>query len=367
LTPATKTWLSNEFTAANGRTVRISVGVICGARPGPTFANVAGQHGMEHIGPMVLRDFFEEVDPHQLAGTLYVCPCANPLALEYDFEVYPEREQLPAPFTKKLTGEMFGYKERNDLGEYNLNRVWGDDIAQEPPAGEGLAGRIARWLWKTMIAPSDVVVDHHAVLSTRKPYIFCEEPVIAWTPFLGFEAVWCTGPLRPSPTEYPYRRLCMQAIRHGKVGICTEYSVQHAIKEEDRAIGRFGLFNMMKALGMIEGAPEIPKPVWLIPGPYWEHLEELKSPHAASRESARRLDLPCLARRPAAGRAGHALSRAAAAPRLKAGRLRTGTLRAWLGALRETPGRTGSRTEGSAPTTPRRTRCRRSPGDCPRS
>ncbi len=259
----------------------VSVGVVRGAKPGPTFANVAGQHGMEHIGPMVLRDFFEELDPQKLTGTVYLCPCANPLALAYNFEVFPDREtSLPEPYTADLRSDMLGFKQREDLGAYNMNRCWPDDIAASPKPDEGVATQVTRWLWKTMITPADVVIDHHSVKRARKSYIFCDEPSVAWAPFLGLEGVWCTGPLPPEPTPYPWQRLCLQSIRHSKVGICIEYSRQFEVCEEDRAAGRFALLNTMKALGMIEGAPEMPRNVWLIPGPYWEHLEELKAPHA---------------------------------------------------------------------------------------
>src|SRR5258705_164139 len=180
MAPGTKTWLRQSFTGVNGMSFTVSVGIVKGTTPGPTFANVAGQHGMEHMGPIILRDLFEELDPQKLAGTVYVCPCANPLALSYNFEVFPEREQLP-------------------------------------------------------------------------------------------------GPIKPPPTPYAWQRLCWQAIQHGKIGICIEYSIQFALKEEDRAIGRFAMLNTMKAMGMIEGAPEMPRSIWLIPGPYWEHMTELKA------------------------------------------------------------------------------------------
>lgn len=272
-----KGWIRQSFSGANGMSFTVSVGVVRGARHGPVFANVAGQHGMEHIGPVVLRDFFDELDPEKLSGDAYVCPCANPLALSYDFEVFPENEKLPEPGTEFLKPERFGFKKREDLGAYNMNRCWPDEIAGPAKPDEGIAMRVARWLWKTMVAPADVVIDHHSVKRARKSYIFCEKEVIPWTPYLGIEAIWCTGPLRPSPLEYPYRRLCMQAIRQGKVGICIEYSVQHWIKEEDRAVGRFALFNTMKAMGMIDGEPEFRSRIWLIPGPYWEHTIELKA------------------------------------------------------------------------------------------
>lgn len=278
ISPGTKTWLRQSFTGANGRAFTVSVGVVKGVRPGPTFANVAGQHGMEHTGPVVLQDFFDELDPVKIAGTVYVCPCANPLALAYNFEVFPERETLPGPGTQDLKSHMFGFKERDDLGNYNMNRCWPDDISAESPvADEGVATQVTRWLWRTMIAPADVVFDHHAVLSARKPYVFCDAPAIPWTPWLGLEAVWCTGSLPPSPTPYAWRRLCTQATRQGKVGICIEYSTQFAVREEDRPLGRFALLNTMRALGMIDGPVEMPRRVWLIPGPYWEHLEELKA------------------------------------------------------------------------------------------
>src|SRR5690606_7575075 len=83
--------------------------------------------------------------------------------------------------------------------------------------------------------------------------------------------------LVPAPTPYPYRRLCMQAIRKGKVGLCIEYSRQYEVVEADRAIGRFAVLNTMRAMGMIEGEPEIPCDVWLVEGPYWNHLEELNA------------------------------------------------------------------------------------------
>ena len=47
-----KCWLSRTFKPARGREFQVTVGVIKGAKPGPVFTNVAGQHGMEHVGPM---------------------------------------------------------------------------------------------------------------------------------------------------------------------------------------------------------------------------------------------------------------------------------------------------------------------------
>lgn len=270
LPAGSKTWVRQKFAAADGRECVVSVGVIRGAKPGRVFANVAGQHGMEHTGPMILRDLFDEIDPANLAGTLLLCPCANPLALKSNFEVYPENEKLVDIDKQDLTSSMFNFQSREQLGAYNLNRVWADDIATVEPAG--LAGRIAHWLWRTMIAHADVVVDHHSVKRSLKPYVFCEDPMTGWAPVLGFEGIWSTGPLPPEPTPYVYQRLALQSIRHGKVGLVIEYSRQYEIAESELSIGRFAVMNMMRALGMLPGKVEVPRPVWLLKGPYYNHL-----------------------------------------------------------------------------------------------
>lgn len=277
--PGHKAWIRRSFTAATGRSFQVSIGVVRGARPGPVLAHVAGQHGMEHTGPVVLRTAFTSIDPSLLSGTLLLCPAANPLALELDFEVYPEHAEASL-IRPGMTYDTLGYKKREDLGQYNMNRLWPDDIASADESSEGVARRVTGWLWRTMIAPAQVVIDHHAVGATLKPYIFAEEPVLDWTPLLGVEAVWCTGPLAPEPTPYPYRRLALQSIRHGKVGICLEYSTQHQVRPEDVAIGLWGMTNLMRATGMLAGQVEIRKPVWLIEGRYYDHTRDLTTAHA---------------------------------------------------------------------------------------
>lgn len=265
---SSREWIRRSFTTVKGREFQVSIGIIHGAKPGPTLAHVGGQHGMEHMGPIILRDFFDELDPEIVCGTVYVCPCANPLALELDEEVYPEFEDDLSSFRQTI-------KQREDLGQYNMNRLWPDWDSK------GVAGQIVQWIWQTMIVPADVVIDHHAVKAAHKPYIFVEKPSIPWTPFLGVEAVWSTGPVPVDPTQYVYRRLGMAAQLAGKIGICIEYSVQRGVKEPERENGRWGLYNLMKAMRMIEGEPEIRKPVWLLAadgGPYWgEGMAELNS------------------------------------------------------------------------------------------
>lgn len=268
-----KAWLRQSFRTARGREFVVSLGVVKGSAAGPVLTGIAGQHGMEHLGPLVLRDFFDEVDPTSITGDLFLCPCANPLALEIDFEIYPERED--EEIIQSLRGggleeeaRILGYASRDDHAEYNMNRVWGPwRAAAEPPCG--VAEEVADWLWEAAVQPADMVLDYHG-LKVLKPLIYADQPALPWAPLLGIEAVWCTGPLQDI-TEYRYRRPSLQVCAAGKVGLCVEFSVQHGIKEHERAIGHFGLLNMMKALGMIEGAPAVPHDVWLLPssGEHW--------------------------------------------------------------------------------------------------
>jgi predicted deacylase len=258
-----KGWIAHPFRTREGREFRVSVGVIRGSRPGPVMAQLAGQHGMEHLGPIMLRDLFEEIDPGKVAGTLLICPAANPLALELDYEVYPEGQDLAKlndyHFSNSRPGYcVYGFGRNPEIGQFNMNRMW-------PNGGggkSGVIGQVVRWLWKTMIEPADMVIDHHA-LRAGKALIFCEDPAIPWAPFLGFETIYS----RPMPAKidpFNHAVLPLQAIAHGKMGLCVEYSQQHGLKEHEREQGRFSVLNLMRAMGMLEGAPEFPRPVWLL-------------------------------------------------------------------------------------------------------
>ncbi len=275
--PGHKQWVTQTFTAANGQGCTVSLGVVRGSAEGPTCTHIAGQHGMEHVGPIVLRDLFEELDPTQLRGTLLLVPCANPLALALDFEGYPETLDPQTLIPGAVTAASLGVKERSELGELNMNRLWPAGGEPDATGRHPLAGQIVRWLWRHAVCGAAAVIDHHAVRCALKPYLFAEQEVLAWTPILGMPAVWCTGSAHEFGDTYPYRRLCMSAIRAGQVGICIEYSTQFTIREPERAMGRFAVLNLCRALGMLEGEVEMPRDVWLIPGHYWDHSRQLTS------------------------------------------------------------------------------------------
>lgn len=67
---------------ASGHQLTIPVLTITGVRPGPRVGVSAMVHGDEIEGLLIIRELWKSIDPSQLAGSLWLMPCANPLAME---------------------------------------------------------------------------------------------------------------------------------------------------------------------------------------------------------------------------------------------------------------------------------------------
>lgn len=246
-----------KFKTLKEREVTVTFCEIKGKEKGPVLTLIAGQHGMEHIGPVLLRDMMAEFEKMDFKGTLRICPCANPLALELDYEFYPEFNDL-----KKLD-EYFYSRFRHDYEIYglgrqqvgNMNRIWNrKDL-------KGVTVDIAQWLWDSICVGSDVVLDHHC-LQAEKPLIFAIDTPenIKLSALIGIEAVY-TSPHNYSD-EWNDGCLERQVMKTLKVpGVTIEFSCQHGYKKRDYEIGYRGILNVMKGFGMLDGKPEIDKPV----------------------------------------------------------------------------------------------------------
>jgi predicted deacylase len=113
------------------RVVRVPVILVKGARPGPRFGVTAGIHGAEYVSIAALSRVAMSIDPERLTGSLVAVPIANPAAFAAR-SVY-----------------------LNALDGRNLNRIF-------PGAEAGLPGdRLADWLLRTIILPSDRYLDMH--------------------------------------------------------------------------------------------------------------------------------------------------------------------------------------------------------------
>ena len=264
------------FYDCNKNPFQVTVLTIGGTKPGPVMTVVSGQHGMEHSGPCFLPELAEELDKADIAGTLHICPCANPGALAMDYEFYPEHEDL------SKINDYYYSRFRHDYSpwgigrgeaetEYNMNRLWNRE-------GEGIAYDITRWIWKNFVEEADLTLDIHC-LQALKPLIYNDfdknNPLCALT---GIEAVYqCTN----QRTGYSAGNLNFQAARReGKYAFCIEFSAQHALKESEYELGKNAIKNLMIKMGMLKGEYRLPdRPTWSIPLDFWDKSDHFVAAH----------------------------------------------------------------------------------------
>ncbi len=248
-----------KFTTAQGREFQVSFFTIRGISQGPVLTVIAGQHGMEHSGPNLLPALIDFLAKTDFAGTVHICPCANPLALEMDYEFYPENEDLSRINDYYYSRFRHNYCPwgigRDDGGTINnMGRVWNH------PAIPGVAGRVTRFLWDEICEPADIVIDLHC-LQADKPMIYSPDPknnLLASC--FGVEVIVSSLPIKT-----PYYGLTHQvSLRPEKFSFCVEFSAQHALKQSEYEMGRRGIRNIMIAAGMLSGSVIIPHDVRVI-------------------------------------------------------------------------------------------------------
>ncbi len=250
-----------EFRTLQGRNFQVTYWTLTGSRPGPVLTIIAGQHGMEHSGPCLLPEFAEELSQLDFAGTVQICPCANPLALEMDYEFYPEREDL-----SKINEYYYSRFRHNHcpwgLGRsdaktmYNMNRLW------NRPGDFGVAGQITEWLWQEIASEANIILDLHCH-QARKPLIFNSfEKNLPIARYAGIEAIVMTN---PKPDDWSKGNLTWQGSqKKNSYAICFEFSVQHALAEFEYEFGKQAIRNIMIGANMLPGEVVLSRPVWEI-------------------------------------------------------------------------------------------------------
>jgi uncharacterized protein len=123
--------LALEVDTGDPKPAEIPIGVVHGARPGPTTLLVTGLHGTELMAQDLLRDVFRTSKPTAVSGTLIVVFCLDTLAAS---------EGVPA---------------RNPRDGKNANRVWPGD------AGGSYSERLAAAAFSELVSLSDTVIDLH--------------------------------------------------------------------------------------------------------------------------------------------------------------------------------------------------------------
>jgi predicted deacylase len=222
---------------ASGEQLAITVHVAQGARPGPRLALVATVHGDAIFGAQVIREVLDRTPLEHMRGTLIAVPVANPIA----FESYT-----------RTTGQGMN----TDMN--NMNRVFPGD-----PNG-WLTQKMAAVVSEVAAKQCDALIDYHCGADTFIDYTLingeeseADKRNFDFAGYLGtpFLFVHKSNPFGGTLTDY-VRSL-------GKLAVVSETGAAH-VPDGYLDVQVTRAHNIMKALGMLEGEPELPEQQWLM-------------------------------------------------------------------------------------------------------
>jgi hypothetical protein len=231
-----------DIAAATDAGARIPVSLVRGAADGPVLALVAGTHGYEYPGIIALQRLRQSLDPRVLRGTLILVHIANPPSF-YGRTIY----------TSPADGK-------------NLNRVY-------PGRPDGtLSERIAHAITTEVIAKADFLVDLHAGDGNEalRPYVYMpvtgdarlDAAARGMALAFGIDHIVVDDARAVAGEATKY--VDQTALARGVPAITTETGQLGQTDEHSIALAERGIRNLMRHLGMLEGAANPnPSPVWL--------------------------------------------------------------------------------------------------------
>lgn len=221
-----RTWL-DVAARADGGVWRLPLLRAVGATPGPRLAVLGAVHGDEYDGPEVIHRVFESLDPAALRGEVVMVPVCNVPAYEACARVSP-------------------------VDGANLARVF-------PGKPDGtLTERIAHALTERVIRGADALIDVHSgglayTIPTLVGYTHGDAPLHranrALAEAFGAPVIWA------HPAPIPPGRSLSAADALGVPSIYTEAPGGGRVTADTLATFVRGAFNVMRHLGMLDGAP----------------------------------------------------------------------------------------------------------------
>ncbi|MFC4357574.1 succinylglutamate desuccinylase/aspartoacylase family protein [Halobium salinum] len=219
----------------SGVDVETTVHVYEGNESGPTLYVQAAQHGREVNGTEVLRRLHGRIDHEALAGRLVAVPVADPLT--FDRVSYTTPEVL-------------------DSVNANMNRCWPGD-----PEGT-LHERMAARLWE-FASDADALVDLHTGSPTMLTHTVFQEGdpgSAALAEAFGTELLLAEAAGDEADVEWSERgfdgKLRVTATRDGVPAITPELAHSKQLVEQAIETGVRGVFNVLRHLDMLQGAPD---------------------------------------------------------------------------------------------------------------
>lgn len=221
-----RSWL-DVSARADGGMWRLPILRVEGAAPGPRLVVFGAVHGDEYDGPEVIHRVFELTDPAAMAGELVMVPVCNVPAYEACTRVSP-------------------------VDGANLARVF-------PGKPDGtLTERIAHVLTERVIRGADALIDVHSGglaydIPTLVGYTHGDAPLHranrALAEAFGAPVVWA------HPAPLPPGRSLSAADALGVPSVYTEAAGAGRVTPDVLATFVRGVFNVMRHLGMLAGAP----------------------------------------------------------------------------------------------------------------
>ncbi len=214
-----------QVTLASGSCIGVPVVIANGIQDGPTLVITAGVHGTEVAGVGALLEVVRTIEPSQLKGRLVAITVANPLAFQSG--TYATLDDGMA-----LSGPYF----------------W-------PPVSEGnLTQRLAAIVGQA-IPHATHYIDIHANADPSIPLVMVNSveclDELTRRGMAEMAEAWGTTivEMGSHPAVFPV----VSATSHGIPAIMTELTGNMFLRQDNVAVGRIGVMNVMKSLGMIAG------------------------------------------------------------------------------------------------------------------
>jgi len=209
-------------TAMDGRDTCIPVGVVKGAKSGPTVLIEGGLHGIEIATIAICRRLLELLDPSLIAGTVILAPQLNPWAFNASMRHTPQDLQ-------------------------DMNRVF--------PGNQGttLSYQVARVVSEQLIELADYVVDCHSCNPPSLHFTIVGVEGNDQTQQQSIEMAKAFGyPIVRAGTNYQgtLSGYCMEI---GKPTITPEFVFSRRLESVSIETGTIGILNVLRHLGMLGG------------------------------------------------------------------------------------------------------------------
>ena len=225
-------------TLADGSKTHVPIINVNGKGDGPVLTVVSGVHGPELTGIGALLGALENISPDEMRGALLAIPGANPLAVRRGVYV-------------------------SSIDKVNLSGPWYlPPIDDDPTITQRLAGFI-----NEAVDRADYLLDMHANPSPSMAFVITDldlsvdKKTKEGTKNIA-RAFGVTSIDMPTKEAKSLRSIC---VKHGKPALTPELPGNILLQEEVMEIGKIGIINVMRELGMIDGDIQ-EQPVEVIPG-----------------------------------------------------------------------------------------------------